>query len=74
MTKAEFCEVNEITTQVRDLPTRIKGFSYHDDEGRFIVVLNARLPSATLHASADHELRHILRGDHDDLAYLEYGA
>ena len=74
MTKAEFCEANEIITQVRDLPTRVKGFSYHDEDGRYIVVLNARLPSATRHASADHELRHIMRGDHENRGFVEYGA
>ena len=72
MTLAEYCDYNEVLTQVRDLPTRIKGFSYHDEDGRYIVVLNARLPIEMIHASADHELRHIIEGEHDDCLYREY--
>lgn len=72
MTKADYVEMNEITFHPENLPTRIKGFSYHDEEGRYIVVYNARLDHGHNLETSDHELRHIKRGDHWDQTYHEY--
>lgn len=72
MTTEMFCECNQVTFQERELPTKIKGFSYHDDEGRFIVVLNTRLGILMNRQTADHELRHIMRGENEDKTYIEY--
>lgn len=72
MTEDEYCESNEILFQERELPTKIRGFSYHDDEGRFIVVINTRLGILQNRKTAAHELRHIMRGDHYDRSYIEY--
>ena len=72
MTNCDFCESNNILFQERELPTKIKGFSYHDDEGRFIVVLNTRLGIMQNRKTADHELRHIMKGEHDNPNYIEY--
>ena len=72
MTKADYIEMEEITFQSRNLPTKIKGFSYHDDEGRYVVVINSRLDIRTNKSTADHELRHIKRGDHMNTLYYEY--
>lgn len=72
MTNAEYVEENGIIFQPRNLPTTIRGFSYHDDEGRYIVVINSRLDVRTNKSTADHELRHIKRGDHSNMLYYEY--
>ena len=72
MTKAEFVSENNITFQVRNLPVRIHGFTYHDDEGHYFVVLNSRLGSTMNKRTAKHELRHIMRGDTDNIKYVEY--
>lgn len=72
MTDADYVEMNEITFQPRNLPTKIRGFSYHDDEGRFVVVINSRLDRSTNESTAAHELRHIKRGDHGNRTYQEY--
>ena len=72
MTKAEFIEKNGIVFHPVNLPTTIKGFSYHDDEGRYIVIYNSRLDAVTNRNTADHEMRHITRGDHSRISYKEY--
>lgn len=72
MTEDVYCECNEVIFQERELPTKVRGFSYHDDEGRFIVVLNTRLGILMNRKTAAHELRHIMRGEHDDATFIEY--
>lgn len=72
MTKESYCECNEVIFQERELPYKIRGFSYHDDEGRFIVVLNSRLGILMNRKTAGHELRHIMRNEHENKNYLEY--
>lgn len=72
MTLNAFCEYNEIMFQERNLPTKIKGFSYHDDEGRFIVVLNTKLGILKNKDTTKHELLHILRDDHYNPGFMEY--
>lgn len=72
MTEDVYCECNDVIFQERDLPTKIKGFSYHDDEGRFIVVVNTKLGILQNKKTAAHELRHIMRDDNYDYSYIEY--
>lgn len=72
MTKAAYCECNEVLFQERNLPTKIRGFSFHDDEGRYIVVLNSRTGILQNRITADHELNHIMRGDNDAADFIEY--
>lgn len=72
MTNFDFCESNNILFQERELPTKIKGFSYHDDEGRFIVVVNTKLGILQNKKTAAHELRHIMRGENNNESYIEY--
>lgn len=72
MKLSEYIASNEITFQQRDLPVGIRGFTYHDDEGRYIVVLNSRLGIMMNRRTADHEMLHILRNDSTNLNYKEY--
>lgn len=72
MTEAAFISANDITFLARDLPVSIRGFCFHDDEGRYIVVVNSRLDRQMNKRTAKHELRHIMRGDNDNLNYAEY--
>ena len=55
-----------------NLPTSVRGFCYHDDEGESYVVLNARLTREANRKTYKHERRHILRGDLDNINYFEY--
>jgi Zn-dependent peptidase ImmA (M78 family) len=55
-----------------DLPTSIRGFCYHDDDGEDYIVLNARLTREANQETYVHERRHILRGDMDNEKYIDY--
>ena len=57
-----------------DLPTSVRGFCYHDDDGEEYIVLNARLTREANQKSFRHELEHIKRGDMYDMDYHEYGG
>lgn len=72
MTNFDFCESNNILFQERELPTKIKGFSYHDNEGRFIVVVNSKLSIIQNRKTAEHELQHIMSGENENKTYIEY--
>lgn len=55
-----------------DLPTSVRGFCYHDDDGEEYIVLNARLTREANLKTYEHERKHILRGDLDNPNYKEY--
>jgi len=57
-----------------DLPTSIRGFCYHDNEGESYIVLNARLTREQNLHTFDHEREHIDLGEMYDTSYLEYGG
>ena len=65
--------MDEPITRLENLPTSVKGFCYHDDDGEVFVVLNARLTHEANLASYDHELAHIEHDDLDNKDYNEYG-
>lgn len=58
--------------RLQDLPVSVRGFCYHDDDGRAYIILNARLTREMNASSYLHELRHISRGDMYNPDYLEY--
>lgn len=55
-----------------DLPTSVRGFCYHDEEGEEYIILNARLTREANRETYDHERQHILRGDMFNYQYCEY--
>lgn len=57
-----------------DLPTSIRGFVYHDDDGEPVIVVNARLTREQNQKTWFHEKRHIERGELNDTTYYEYGG
>lgn len=65
-------EYDEYRVIYQNLPVSIRGFCFHDDDGRITVVLNARLTRELNRASIAHEITHILRDDLDDPGYIEY--
>lgn len=65
-------EYGEYTVIYENLPVSIRGFCFHDDDGRITVVLNARLTRELNRASIAHEIDHILRDDLDNPDYIEY--
>ena len=62
----------DIRVRLMDLPTTIRGYCYHDDDGEEFVVLNSRLPWEANKETWIHELRHIRRGDLWNITYREY--
>ena len=60
--------------RLADLPTSVRGFVYHDDDGEIYIVLNSRLSHEQNLSTYFHELKHISRGDLDDPNYHEYGG
>lgn len=57
-----------------NLPTTVRGFCYHDNDGEAYVVLNARLTREQNRRTYDHEKNHIDRGDMYEPTYNEYGG
>ena len=55
-----------------NLPTSVRGFCFHDDDGEAFVVLNARLTHEQNQKTYDHERDHIDRGDMYEQNYTEY--
>lgn len=72
MTKEDYVESNEIVFRSMNMPNGIKAFSFHDDEGRYIIFYNENLGILQNRKSAAHELDHIMRGENEDPSYLEY--
>lgn len=60
--------------RLADLPTSVRGFVYHDDDGEIYIVLNSRLSHEQNLSTYVHELKHIRRGDLDNPNYHEYGG
>lgn len=58
--------------RLMNLPQSVKGFVCHDDDGEAIIVLNSRLPWETNRKTYEHERRHVLREDLDNMDYIEY--
>lgn len=56
-----------------NLPTTVRGFCFHDNDGEAFVVVNARLTREQNRRTYDHEKRHIDRGDMYEPTYNEYG-
>lgn len=56
-----------------DLPYRIHGFCFHDDDMNPCIVINARDCWTRQQQTIRHELEHVRRGDMFDKDYKEYG-
>ena len=65
---------NERPAQLVDLPTSVRGFCYHDDDGEEFVILNSRLTREQNMTTYDHERKHLVRGDMYEPTYDEYGG
>jgi hypothetical protein len=57
-----------------NLPTTVRGFCFHDDDGEAFVVVNARLTREQNRRTYDHEKKHIDNGDMYEPTYNEYGG
>ena len=57
-----------------NMPTTVRGFCFHDDDGEEFVVVNARLTREQNSRTYDHEKKHIDRGDMYEPTYNEYGG
>ena len=59
---------------LQDLPTTVRGFCYHDDDGEEFVVLNSRLTREQNLTTYKHEQKHLAQGDMYEPDYNEYGG
>lgn len=57
---------------LQDMPTTVRAFCYHDDEGNPYVVVNSRMPKKIQDEAYQHEMGHIERGEMFDPSYHEY--
>jgi len=57
-----------------DLPTSVRGFCFHDDDGEEFIVLNSRLTREQNCLTYDHERKHIEHGEMYKTNYIEYGG
>jgi len=64
--------LEEAKIRLMDLPTSVRGFCYHDDNGEEYVILNARLTREQNRKTLRHEKKHIARGDMYEPNYIEY--
>ena len=55
-----------------NLPTSIRGFVFHDDDGEPVIVVNSRLTHEQNQKTYKHEKKHIKRGDMFNNHYIEY--
>lgn len=59
---------------LQDLPTTVRGFCYHDDDGDEFIVLNSRLSMEQNRTTYEHERKHLVHGDMYEPTYNEYGG
>ena len=59
---------------LQDLPTSVRGFCYHDNDGEEYVVLNSRLTREQNRRTYDHERGHLDRGEMYEPNFIEYGG
>lgn len=65
---------DERPAQLVDLPTSVRGFCFHDDDGEEFVILNSRLTREQNMTTYKHERKHLVRGDMYEQTYNEYGG
>ena len=58
--------------RLMDLPTSVRGFCYHDDNGEEFIIVNSRLTHEQNRKTFDHEMEHIENGEMYDKTYNEY--
>lgn len=68
----DFVRSNNVIIREEDLPEHIDGFSYHTDDGEYIIVVNSRKGIIKNRQTVTHEIQHIIRGDHENTDYIEY--
>lgn len=62
----------ERPAKLMDLPTTVRGYCFHDDDGEEFVVLNSRLTREANMKTWIHEKDHIEKGELCDKSYNEY--
>ena len=55
--------MEDIYTKLIDMPTSIRGYTIHDKNGDFCIVINARISQEDMVETYIHEIKHIKRGD-----------
>ena len=57
---------------LQDLPTSVRGFVFHDEDGEPVIVINSRLTREQNLKTYRHERRHIKRNELNEPTYNEY--
>ena len=58
---------------LQDLPTSVRGFVFHGEDGEPVIVVNSRLTREANQRTFLHEKKHIERNELTDPTYHEYG-
>lgn len=56
--------IDDVSTSIVDLPTKIRAYTIALFDGRYCIVLNARMDRETMLHAYQHELKHIAQGDY----------
>lgn len=74
MNKEEaYISINNVTVRCTyELPKRIRGFTYHDDDGHEFIMINGNLSPEAQRETLKHEVNHLMRGDMYNPEYKEY--
>lgn len=69
MTTKEYIEANAIRVILQDMPCTVRACVLYDDTGVPLILVNARLTRQQQLAGLIHEVRHIRRGDMDNIKF-----
>lgn len=73
MSNEDYVDLNNVRCLVTTrLPGGVRACTYHDEDGNEFLVVNDFCCPRAKREAADHELRHIRRGETFDPAYREY--
>ena len=59
--------MDETYIRIIDLPSTVKGVTVRDEDGSFNIYINSALSENQRRLAIEHEMKHINRGDFDDL-------
>ncbi len=59
--------MDETYIRIIDLPSTVKGVTVRDEDGCFNIYINSSLSEDQRRLAIEHEMKHINRGDFDDL-------
>ena len=59
--------MDETYIRIIDLPSTVHGVTVRDEDGNYNIYINSSLSADARQRAIEHELKHINRGDFDDI-------